>query len=91
MEYPRSDAPSTIRFAGAIPVGHRDPMVSYPEWWNEIVNSGKHVVAVAQGTLATNPIELMISTMQAFAAAMNSLLLWLWGERPDASKRDHCS
>jgi len=32
-EYPRSDAPSHLRFAGGLPKGHRDPFVDQPARW----------------------------------------------------------
>jgi hypothetical protein len=48
VEYSRSDAPDSIRFAGGLPKGHRDPFTDQPAWWDEIVNNKtKKIVAVS--------------------------------------------
>ncbi|TVY80394.1 UDP-glucosyltransferase A1 [Lachnellula suecica] len=66
VEYPRSDAPSSIRFAGGLPKGKRD-FHDPPAFWNEIVNNnGKKIVAVSQGSLALNYSELIVPTLEAF-------------------------
>jgi UDP:flavonoid glycosyltransferase YjiC (YdhE family) len=64
VEYPRSDAPPTIRFAGGLPKGRRDAMANPPSWWNEIIqNKAKKIVAVSQGSVAMNFSDLVIPTM----------------------------
>lgn len=65
-EYPRSDAPSSLRFAGGLPKGHRDAFINQPSWWNEVeANKTKKFVAVSQGSLALNYSDLIIPTMAA--------------------------
>jgi hypothetical protein len=66
VEYPRSDAPSSLRFAGSLPKGHRDPFVDMPSRWKEVTNNTtKKIVAVSQGTLELNYEDLTIPTMTA--------------------------
>ncbi|KAH8589964.1 putative UDP-glucuronosyltransferase 2A3 [Bisporella sp. PMI_857] len=66
FEYPRSDAPTTLIFAGGLPVGLRDPSPKLPDWWGDITGKGERkVIFVAQGTVSMNPNDLIIPTMQA--------------------------
>ncbi|KAH9995861.1 hypothetical protein F4779DRAFT_607282 [Xylariaceae sp. FL0662B] len=77
FEYPRSDWPAGFRFAGLVQGRSGAPAKepAFP-WWAELVaNSAlarddprrKKVVVVAQGTVETNPRDLIIPTIQAFA------------------------
>ncbi|KAI1080707.1 glycosyltransferase family 1 protein [Whalleya microplaca] len=87
LEYPRSDWPPGFRFAGLVQgVG----MVKEPAfaWWSELVaNSAlaredprrKGVVVVAQGTVETNPRDLIIPTIQAFADREDVLVVGILG------------
>lgn len=83
VEYPRSNAPPTVRFSGGLGPGLRDPMISYPEWWDDIaVNAGKkHIVAVSQGTIQTDPTELIIPTMLAFKGSQDVIVVAALGKR----------
>ena len=83
IEYPRSDAPSTLRFAGGLGPGLRDPMTSFPGWWDDIaVNPAKkHIVAVSQGTLAIDPNELIIPTMLAFKDSNGVIVVAALGKK----------
>lgn len=66
-EYPRSDAPASIRFAGGLPKGKRAGYAEKPSWWDNIVNPGdKKVVAVSQGSIALSYADLTIPTIEAF-------------------------
>lgn len=66
FEYPRSDAPDTIVFAGGLPPGLRDPSMKFPRWWSEVTEKkGKCVVFVAQGTISMDPNDLIIPTLSA--------------------------
>lgn len=67
LEYPRSDAPKTLRFIGALPPGRREAM-PLPEWWDEIVRHEKKLVVVTQGTVANDPSELILPTINALAS-----------------------
>jgi UDP:flavonoid glycosyltransferase YjiC (YdhE family) len=64
VEYPRSDAPSTIHFAGRVPSRVRDPSVKLPNWWQEIVeNKTKKIVAVSQRSTNDDISKLIIPAM----------------------------
>ena len=64
VEYPRSDAPSSLVFAGGLPKGLRDAFTDRPSWWNEVAsNKTKKVVAVSQGSVAMDFSDLVIPTM----------------------------
>jgi len=67
FEYPRSDAPKSLIFAGGLPAGLRDPSPKLPKWWEDITSKGhKKVIFVAQGTVSMNPYDLIIPSMLAF-------------------------
>ncbi|KAI9732059.1 MAG: hypothetical protein M1818_007654 [Claussenomyces sp. TS43310] len=80
VEYPRSDLPSSIRFAGGLPKS-KSTFQTRPSWWPEIaVNAAKKkIVAVCQGTLAMNYSDLVIPTMQGFKDDPNILVVAVLG------------
>jgi MGT family glycosyltransferase len=57
FEYPRSDAPTKLHFVGPAIAGLERPF-SPPAWWEEL-GSGRPVVFVTQGTVATSLHELI--------------------------------
>lgn len=66
FEYPQRDLPRTLHFIGPIPPlppaeGGR------PAWWPEVLESQRPVVLVTQGTLATDPRELIWPALRALA------------------------
>jgi MGT family glycosyltransferase len=65
FEYPRIDAPPTLRLVGALPP---EPPAAWkrPSWWPEL--SQRRVVALTQGTLANHDLaELVQPTLDALA------------------------
>lgn len=63
FEYPRSDAPESLRFVG--PTG--TPAAPDPPWWHEI-QAAEAVVHVTQGTIANRDLdELVLPTVRALA------------------------
>lgn len=64
LEYPRSDLPPNVRFAGGLPRGSRDPSTTFPPFWDEITRISqtkeKKIVAGSQGTFATLPTQLLL-------------------------------
>lgn len=64
FEYPRSDLPAQVCFVGphlpAAPVG-----TELPEWWDELLLDERPIVLVTQGTVATDPDELLLPTLRA--------------------------
>lgn len=66
FEYPRSDLPPHLHFIGPLsppaPTG-----ATLPDWWGAAREDGRPIVLVTQGTLATNPRELIRPTLDALA------------------------
>jgi MGT family glycosyltransferase len=63
FEYPRSNLPPQVHFIGPLlspPPAEFTP----PNWWHEL-SDNKPVIHVTQGTVATNPAELIVPTLQA--------------------------
>ncbi|KAI6085167.1 glycosyltransferase family 1 protein [Hypoxylon rubiginosum] len=81
FEYPRSDWPSGFKFAGLVQGAPKQssrpaPTTKDPPfpWWPEIISNStlppanrKKILVVSQGTVETNPYDLIIPTLRAFA------------------------
>ncbi|TVY46520.1 UDP-glucosyltransferase B1 [Lachnellula occidentalis] len=91
IEYPRSDLPSTVHFAGGLPHGSRDPAQSFPDFWHELIankdvkksgnGKGKKVVAVSQGTFSNSPTQLLLPTINALAKHDDVIVVAALGAR----------
>jgi UDP:flavonoid glycosyltransferase YjiC (YdhE family) len=85
LEYPRSDVAAHVKFAGCIsPQRHPQPLAAdfmYPHWWEEVTNREKKVVMVTQGTVITNPHDLVIPVTEALAAREDLLVVIILGKR----------
>lgn len=69
FEYPRSDLPPQVHFIG--PLVPSAPPAALPAWWGDLEAArarGTPIVLVTQGTLATDPGELLRPTLRALAA-----------------------
>jgi UDP:flavonoid glycosyltransferase YjiC (YdhE family) len=65
FEYPRSDAPVTLHFAG--PISATGSQAPRPSWWADL-DSGRPVVHVTQGTIANKDFnQLVAPTLEALA------------------------
>ncbi len=68
LEYPRSDLPSQVSFIGPLlPPRGQAPL---PAWWPEVEAAhaaGRPILLVTQGTLATDPSELVEPALAALA------------------------
>jgi UDP:flavonoid glycosyltransferase YjiC (YdhE family) len=65
FEYPRSDAPATLHFAG--PLGAAGSQAALPDWWSDL-DSTRPVVHVTQGTVANFDYRQAIApTLEALA------------------------
>ncbi len=65
FEYPRSDAPDTLHFAG--PISATGSQAPLPPWWDEL-DGTRPVVHVTQGTIANRDYRQIIApTLDAFA------------------------
>jgi UDP:flavonoid glycosyltransferase YjiC (YdhE family) len=77
FEYPRSDLPSIVRYVGP-PTPLPDPDWQQPAWWPEL-QSGKTVVLVNQGTVATDSNELLRPSLDALASDDDLLVVAVTG------------
>ncbi|AVT38565.1 glycosyltransferase [Plantactinospora sp. BB1] len=79
FEYPRSDAPATLHFAGPISAsGSRAPL---PPWWPELDGS-RPVVHLTQGTIANSDYGQLIRPALEGLADENVLIAVATGGRP---------
>ncbi|MFP5282087.1 MAG: glycosyltransferase [Actinomycetes bacterium] len=81
FEYPRSDLPPQIHFIG--PLLPTPPPLEREVWQDELAAAraaGRRVVLVTQGTVATDPDELITPTLAALADA--DLLVLVAGADP---------
>lgn len=65
FEYPRGDLAPQVHFIGSTPPS-RPADFSPPDWWPEL-RSGRRVVHVTQGTVATEASHLLAPTIRALA------------------------
>jgi len=66
FEYQRTDLPDSIRFIGPL-LPSSEKRAKKPTWWQEMVDADKPVVHISQGTIATNPDEMIIPALYALA------------------------
>ena len=69
FEYPRSDLPDTVEFVGAATQTELDDWTP-PSWWPRVLEAreaGRPVVLVTQGTVATDPDDLIRPALHALA------------------------
>ena len=64
FEYPRSDLAPQVHFVGPllppVPAGF-----TLPAWWDEMVADPRPVVLVTQGTVATDPTDVLLPALEA--------------------------
>lgn len=65
FEYPRSDLPPQVHFVGA-PKPPPPADFNPPVWWERLMEE-KHVVLVTQGTIATDPADLLTPCLASLA------------------------
>lgn len=82
FEYPLTDLPRQLHFIGALlPDAPRD--FQPPAWWERAVESGKPLVLVTQGTIATRAEELIQPTLIALAEEDVMVIATTGGARAD--------
>jgi UDP:flavonoid glycosyltransferase YjiC (YdhE family) len=84
FEYPRSDLPAGVRFIGPF----RAPRDAFepPPWWNDLDGS-RPVIHVTQGTVATDPSQLILPTLEALAGEEVLVVATTGGRSVDALGR----
>ncbi|MGH9020014.1 MAG: glycosyltransferase [Acidimicrobiales bacterium] len=67
FEYPRPDLPAQVHCVGApLPAAPATFMDHQPAWWPRL-SEGKPVVLITQGTIATDPNNLLIPALEGLA------------------------
>ncbi len=79
FEYPRSDAPDTLHFAG--PISATGSRAELPDWWGDLDGS-RPVVHVTQGTIANRDYRQIIAPTLEGLADEELLVLVSTGGRP---------
>lgn len=79
--FPRSDMPAGFRMVGVVPpvVPSQPPPLP---WWEDVVTArerGRRVVVVAQGTVETEPAELILPTLHLLGARSDVLTVAILG------------
>ncbi len=70
FEYPRSDLPPQVHFIGPLVPEASPERAALPAWWDELLaahRGGRSIILVTQGTLATDPRELLRPALRALA------------------------
>ncbi|WP_157267350.1 glycosyltransferase [Azohydromonas aeria] len=70
FEYPRCDLPPQVHFIGPLVLREPPRPQALPDWWADVEaarRDGRPVVLVTQGTLATDPRELIVPALRALA------------------------
>ncbi|KIH92398.1 hypothetical protein SPBR_02804 [Sporothrix brasiliensis 5110] len=87
FELPRSDMPAGFHIVGVVPPVVLAAPPPFP-WWGELVsnqalplNDRKKVVVVAQGTVETEPTELIVPTIRLLADRTDVLTIAILGVR----------
>lgn len=82
IEWPRVDLPRNFQFAGGLPKGHRDPFPELPNWWGDIANGKKRIVAVSQGTLDIDDYnKVIIPTLEGLKDLPNVIVVAALGKK----------
>jgi MGT family glycosyltransferase len=79
FEYPRSDAPPTLSFAG--PISATGSQAPLPSWWGEL-DTGRPVVHVTQGTIANKDFGQLVGPTLDALAGDDVLVVVSTGGRP---------
>ncbi|KAK2011987.1 UDP-Glycosyltransferase/glycogen phosphorylase [Colletotrichum eremochloae] len=88
LEYPRSDFPDVVKYAGCLPPKPIDPNYRYPEWWSEITAGTKKIVGVSQGTVVMEYTNLVIPTFQGLAHRDDIIVVAVLGAKGAALPED---
>ena len=83
LEYPRRHWAPQLQFVGALLPPPPPETATLPEWWGDLAGA-ERVVLVTQGTVATDPEQLVVPTIRAFADEPGTLVVaTIPGRSPD--------
>ncbi|KAF5549203.1 UDP-glucuronosyltransferase 2A3 [Fusarium mexicanum] len=86
MMYPRSDAPTSVGFAGGMPklpsTDKPDSLSSKFPWWNEVADSssGQDVIFICQGTVRMDYSDIVAPAIEALKDRPNTLVIVSLGQ-----------
>ncbi len=86
FEYPRRDLPGTVEFIGPLLPRGIDEWTP-PVWWDDVLaakDAGRPVVLVTQGTIATDPENLVLPAVRGLAASDALVIATTVGHEADA-------
>ncbi len=79
FEYPRSDLPASVHFAGPLPAA--PSTAPLPDWWSDL-DGRRPVIHVSQGTIANADFGQLVLPTIAGLAATDALVVVSTGGRP---------
>ncbi|KAK7424237.1 hypothetical protein QQZ08_008725 [Neonectria magnoliae] len=79
LEYPRSDMPSHVKFAGCPTPRPIAADFKYPEWWADVTRGDRKIVTVTQGTVANDYTDLLIPSIEGLAHRDDLLVVAILG------------
>jgi UDP:flavonoid glycosyltransferase YjiC (YdhE family) len=86
FEYPRGNLPGTLEFVGTPPLGGVDDW-SRPAWWADLAaarDRGRPVVVLTQGTVATEPSNLLLPAIEALGRSDVLVVATTGGPDPES-------
>lgn len=69
LEFPRSDLPASVSFIGRLALPPEGEPHATPEWIDELTDDVRPIIFVTQGTLDTDPTDLLLPTLTGLADA----------------------
>ncbi|KAK5653764.1 hypothetical protein OQA88_7921 [Cercophora sp. LCS_1] len=88
VEYPRSDAPKTLRFAGGYPTAPPTKVFEKPTWWGDVTNPSTKTIFVCQGTVAMDLSQLVLPTISVLKNRTDVLVVVALGRPGHTLPRD---
>src|SRR4051794_37550831 len=85
FEYPRSDLPETVEFVGPFLPSSKANWTP-PEWWDDVLDAhatGRPIVLVTQGTIATDPVNLILPAIEGLGGSEPLVIGTTVGYEPD--------
>ncbi|MDR7275875.1 glycosyltransferase [Catenuloplanes atrovinosus] len=79
FEYPRTDLPDHVHFVGHPAALPPSTPFAPPSWWPEVTAGDRRVVVVSQGTIATDPAELLRPALSGLAGDGDLLVVAVTG------------
>jgi UDP:flavonoid glycosyltransferase YjiC (YdhE family) len=87
FEYAAADLPPTVHWVGAI---RPDPPAEWtpPAWWEEVVEGGRRVVHVTQGSIRPDMTELVVPALRALSSEEVLVVATTGGVTEEGLERD---